>query len=166
MSVTSATTAQASYTPPNSQQIATFKNDLQQLAQALQSGNLGAAQQAYATLSQFISQNPPPGGTNGQSDPLSQALSQVGSALQSGNVGAAQQAFSALQAGGHGHGGGGGSGGGSGSSSSSSSSTIVSQTTTTSPGGVITTVTTYANGTQETSTSYGPAPTSSQSVIA
>ncbi len=74
MSITSVSSGQASVTPPNNQLIAEFKNDFQQLAQALQSGNLQTVQQAYATLNQFISQNPLPGGANGQSNPLGQAI--------------------------------------------------------------------------------------------
>ncbi|MGO8919016.1 MAG: hypothetical protein ACLQJR_24205 [Stellaceae bacterium] len=97
MSITSVTSSQASFTPPSSQQMTEFKNDFQQLAQAIQSGNLSSAQQAYATLSQFISQNPSPGGANGQSNPLTQALSQIGSALQSGNLSGAQSALTSLQ---------------------------------------------------------------------
>ncbi len=97
MSISSVTASSASFTPPTSQQMSEFKNDFQQLAQAIQSGNLSSAQQAYATLSQFISQNPPPGGANGQSNPFAQALSQIGSALQSGNLSGAQSALTSLQ---------------------------------------------------------------------
>lgn len=174
MSITGVSASQATLIPPNSQPPSELRSDFQQLGQALQSGNLGSAQQAYATLSQFITQNPPPGGAGGQKNPLALALSQIGSALQSGNLAGAQQAFSALQSaaqtqGGHGGGGargaGGGIGGG-GGASSSSSTTIVSETSTTSASGVTTTVITYSNGTKVISTTYGPVPTSSRGVVA
>jgi hypothetical protein len=178
MSISSVSASQATLVPPGSQPLTEIKNDFQQLGQALQSGNLSSAQQAYATLSQLVSQNPPPGGASGQKNPLSLALSQIGGALQSGNLAGAQQAFSALQSaaqahggqgggavgGAGGHGGGGGSGGG--GSSSASSTTIVSETSTTSASGVTTTVITYANGTKATTTTYGPTPTSAKGVIA
>ena len=60
-----------------------------QLSSALQSGDLSAAQSAYATLTQNA-------GANGNG-PFAQALSQVGDALQSGDVDKAQQALSQLQ---------------------------------------------------------------------
>jgi hypothetical protein len=56
------------------------------LSTALQSGNLGAAQAAFTSLSSTSKQN---------ADPRS-PLAQIGHALQSGNLGAAQQAFSNL----------------------------------------------------------------------
>jgi hypothetical protein len=56
---------------------------------AIQSGNLSAAQSAYATLSQAQS--------NQGSGPFSQALSQIGDALQSGDIGKAQAALASLQ---------------------------------------------------------------------
>jgi len=66
---------------------------LAQLASALQSGNLGAAQQAYsslASLTQSLS-------TAQATIQLSPEFSTLGQALQSGNLSAAQQAFSVLQ---------------------------------------------------------------------
>lgn len=58
----------------------------QALTAALQSGDLGGAQQAFASLSSSSS---------GKSDG---PLAQVGQALQNGDLGAAQQALQALQA--------------------------------------------------------------------
>lgn len=95
-------------------------NSFQQLGQALQAGNLGAAQQSFASFLQAVNstQAAANGGT-GSTSPLG-ALSQ---ALRSGNLGAAQQAFAALQgpqhqpqAGGASHGAGGSDGDGDGSS--------------------------------------------------
>ncbi len=77
-------------------------NPFQQLAQALASGNLSAAQQAYAA----IQQNAPQGAAaqNGQGSTLQNDFAALGQALQSGNLAAAQQAFAQLQqAGGHHH---------------------------------------------------------------
>ena len=75
------------------------KQDFQNLASALQSGDLSGAQKAFAQLQQDgpnagqtqNSQNPNQG--NGQNNPF-QALA---SALQSGDLSGAQQAFSQLQ---------------------------------------------------------------------
>ncbi len=60
-----------------------------QLTSAIQSGNLSAAQSAYATLSQGTSNDP--------NSPFAQALSTIGNALQSGNLSDAQQALATLQ---------------------------------------------------------------------
>jgi hypothetical protein len=64
------------------------KSNFSQLASALKSGNLSAAQQAFASLS---ANNP------AASDPNS-PMGKLGAALQSGNVNAAQQAFATMQA--------------------------------------------------------------------
>lgn len=119
----------------------------------MQSGDLKAAQAAYATLSQ----NQPSNAPGGQNNPFAKALDQIGSALQSGDISGAQKALSALQSeakahqppagggqggapsaasslggGGSSRGSGGGSskasgagGGGSGSSSSQNTTTVV-----------------------------------------
>jgi thioredoxin-like negative regulator of GroEL len=60
-----------------------------QLTNALQSGNLSAAQSAYASLSQAAGGDP--------NSPFAQALSQIGDALQSGDIGNAQAALATLQ---------------------------------------------------------------------
>lgn len=70
------------------------RQSFQALAQALQSNDLTAAQQAYTSLVQNT-----PGGTIPPNSPLAQ----IGQALQSNNLASAQKAFSALQAGRHGH---------------------------------------------------------------
>ena len=130
------------------------KVNFDKLVQSLQSGNLAGAQQAFAALQQNAPQ--------GQTNPLQKRIDALGQALQSGNLAAAQQALSALQSagqalgsqGGRGSGAGGGGGGGSGGAggSSSSSKTEVSATSTTSASGVITTVITYSDGSQATTT--------------
>jgi hypothetical protein len=81
---------QISNSPTNSQQ---RQDPLQLLGQALQSGNLTAAQQAYNALTQKAALNP--GQTqNGQ---LTQDLSAVGQALKSGDLSGATQAYSKLK---------------------------------------------------------------------
>jgi len=79
-------------------------NPFQQLSQALASGNLSAAQQAFAT----IQQNAPQGATQNGQGTTSQnarqnAFTALSQALQSGNLTAAQQAFAQLQQAGGGH---------------------------------------------------------------
>jgi len=65
----------------------------EQLASALQSNNLAAAQQAYTSLAS-LTQNSSSAQPNNQ---LSSDFNTLGQALQSGNLPAAQQAFAALQ---------------------------------------------------------------------
>ncbi|MGB8010107.1 MAG: hypothetical protein WCF68_00720 [Terriglobales bacterium] len=76
---------------------------LQQLGQALQSGNLSAAQSDFASLQAAFSQ---PASTSGSAttstssttaSPVNQAFSQLASDLQSGNLSAAQKDFSTVQ---------------------------------------------------------------------
>jgi hypothetical protein len=92
-----------------------FRKEFQQLGQALQSGNLSAAQADFATLQQ----NSPSASSTAAagSGSAAQAFSQLGKDLQSGNLSAAQQDFSNIQQntqahGHHHHHGGGGGGGG------------------------------------------------------
>lgn len=67
------------------------KTEFQQLAQALQSGNLSSAQQVLGALTGTTA-------TSGlQSVQLTQDLSKLGSALQSGNLSSARQAYSTIQ---------------------------------------------------------------------
>jgi 6-phosphogluconate dehydrogenase len=65
--------------------------EFQKLTQALQSGNLISAQQAFSALSGSTA-------TSGlQSLQLTQDLNKLGSALQSGNLNSARQAYSTVQ---------------------------------------------------------------------
>jgi hypothetical protein len=59
------------------------------LSQALQSGDLGAAQQAFSSLSSTF----PPGITNDPNSPLAK----LGQALKSGDLSAAQSAFAEIR---------------------------------------------------------------------
>jgi hypothetical protein len=77
-----------------------LRDDFNQLQQALSSGSLDQAQQAFSTLQNDL----PSGAANG---PLGKALASVGDALNNGDVSGAQQAFTAMQqqvkGGGHHH---------------------------------------------------------------
>jgi hypothetical protein len=81
-----------------------IQSDFQSLGNALQSGDLTASQQAFATLQQDL-----PASQSASSTTSSSPLNALGQALQSGNLPAAQQAFAALKGhhGHHHHGGGG-----------------------------------------------------------
>ena len=73
-----------------------FKKEFQQLGEDLQSGNLSAAQQDFATLQQLG----PQGLSNPSlqpNNPLSQAFQQLSQDLQSGNLSAAQQDYNTIQ---------------------------------------------------------------------
>jgi hypothetical protein len=72
-------------------------NDFEVLQNALQSGNLWAAQQALATLQQNSSQPAGTGGAFSQNSQASSAFEALENALSSGNLSAAQQAFATLQ---------------------------------------------------------------------
>lgn len=72
---------------PNQQQPTKF----QQLAQALQSGNLTNARQAFGALTNSASSS------GLRSLQLKQSLSALGSALQSGSLTSAQSAYSSVQ---------------------------------------------------------------------
>ena len=61
------------------------------LTDAMQSGNLSSAKQAYSTL------------TSGKTPPADSPLAKLGAAIDSGNVSAAQNAFQTLQSARHGH---------------------------------------------------------------
>lgn len=108
-----------------------FLQDFRTLVSSLNSGNLSAAQQAYASLTQ--DQGNGQGPFANPNSPVSQALNQIGQALQNGDLTGAQQALSSLQQtrGGHhhhGHHGGGGDNPLAGSNSSPSGSSDSSTT--------------------------------------
>jgi hypothetical protein len=85
MTIAAISSASANVPPP----VNSFRQSFAQLANALQSGNLTAAQSAYAAFTQTQA---------GQgSGPFAQAISQIGDALQSGDLGKAQQALASLQ---------------------------------------------------------------------
>jgi hypothetical protein len=90
MSVT-ATSAAAAFPPAND-----AGQTFSQLVSAIRSGDVDAAQSAYANFSQSSA---------AQTGPLSQVAGQVGAALQTGDIGKAQQALASLAKGAHHHGG-------------------------------------------------------------
>src|SRR5689334_13048056 len=65
------------------------KNEFQQLGKDLQAGNLSAAQQDFATLTQ--------GASSASAGNATQDFNTLSQNLQSGNLTGAQQAFSSLQ---------------------------------------------------------------------
>lgn len=80
--------------------------DFEQLLQAMQSGNLGGAQQSYAAVQQSLGGGDSPGGVDMVSDAATEpenpmmamaaSWASLGLALQSGNLSSAQGAFSQL----------------------------------------------------------------------
>lgn len=70
--------------------------DLQQLSQDLQSGNLSAAQQDFASL-QSLAQSGPFAGSAFKVSARQQDFAAIGQALQAGDLAGAQQAFAQLQ---------------------------------------------------------------------
>jgi len=88
-----------------------YQKDMQQLSQALQSGNLSAAQKDFSTIQQDLQNQGVPStnhlhhhhhrsvgsGDSSTQNSLIQDLSQIGQALTSGNLSGAQQAYATLQ---------------------------------------------------------------------
>src|SRR5580765_4790505 len=91
ISSVSASTTPA-YQPPQNN----IRQNFQQLAQALQSGDLSNAQAAYASLIQNLP-NQTQNGSSNSSNPFQQAIASIGSALQSGDLNGAQQTLQTLQ---------------------------------------------------------------------
>ena len=75
----------------------TRRSDLQQLASALQSGDLGAAQQAFTDLSTAGKSGPYRNAEPFSNSSRAQAFEAIGQALQSGDLAGAQAAFTTLQ---------------------------------------------------------------------
>jgi hypothetical protein len=101
MNVSSIGATQSAYAPAANSSSSTG-SDFRSLAQALQSGDLGAAQQAWSSLQQDSpwvarASSASAAGAATSGSPVAAALQLLGSALQSGDVAGAQQAFSSLQ---------------------------------------------------------------------
>ena len=75
----------------------TRRSDLQQLGQALSSGNLANAQTAYNSINTLGQSGPFKDGQPFISQQREQDFNAIGSALQSGDLAGAQQAFATLQ---------------------------------------------------------------------
>lgn len=93
MSISSISSSAPVYQPPQQDPVS---QNFQQLAQALQSGDLSSAQAAYTTLTQNLP-NKTADGASSQNTPFQQGLAAIGTALQSGNLSGAQQALQTLQ---------------------------------------------------------------------
>jgi ribosomal protein S20 len=93
MSVTSISSSADPYQTGGVQasMLQTVRSDFKQLKDALTSGSLDQAQQAFNTLQSDL-----PSGVSSNS-PFGQALDAVGQALKSGDVSSAQQALAAIQ---------------------------------------------------------------------
>jgi hypothetical protein len=83
---------------PYAQNNSSTQSDLQNLGQALQSGNLTAAQSAFATLQKaYQSQTSQSTSSSGTTSPVSSDLTTLANALNTGNLTSAQAAFTQLQ---------------------------------------------------------------------
>lgn len=91
MSITS-TTAEIL---PTFAQYTDWKNGLDRLVRAVQSGNLVASRQAYAALRRQFAESRCDAETD-HGTSLTRTIDQIGTALQFGNIHGAQQAVSAL----------------------------------------------------------------------
>ncbi|MES1152057.1 MAG: hypothetical protein ABUL54_09190 [Dongia sp.] len=147
MSISSVSTGStAAYTPSSQQK--DVRNAFKQMADAIDSGNLQDAQNAFDNLASLLNNNQQPtqgtsqtqSQTAGSGSDFSSLLNQIGSALQSGDLDQAKQALTNLQQsaqagrGGHRHHHhGGGVGGGSGQSATNATS---ASTDTSSIGGI------------------------------
>jgi hypothetical protein len=96
MTVLGITSATSPYQTGNTSPAAQALQDFQALGNALKSGDLSGAQQAFATLQQ----NLPSAGqaqTSHNPDSARQGIQNLGNALQSGNISDAQQVYAKLQ---------------------------------------------------------------------
>jgi hypothetical protein len=76
----------------------TRNSDVQQLGQALQSGNLTAAQTAFNNITSLGQNGPFASGNSFRGPQREQAFEAIGQALQNGDLAGAQSAFAALKA--------------------------------------------------------------------
>jgi hypothetical protein len=92
-------TAAVSSTPINQQQqyFQTRQQDLQQLGQALKSGDLAAAKTAFSAITSLGQSGPFASGNAFRISQRQQDFNAIGQALQSGDLGAARNAFAALK---------------------------------------------------------------------
>jgi len=84
------------YNPTIQNNMRQFRQEFQQLGQDLQSGNLSAAQQDFASLQQLSPQGSSTSPTE-SSNPIAQQFNQLAQDLQSGNLSAAQQDYTNIQ---------------------------------------------------------------------
>jgi len=98
----SATSSGAASAADWQKQFQQVRQDFATLAQALQTGDLSTAQQAYAALQKDLPNSSGAASPSGAATPNS-PLAKLGQALQSGDLPGAQQAFAAMQQARHGH---------------------------------------------------------------
>jgi ribosomal protein S20 len=100
MSISSVSTGTTATYTPNSQQ-KDLRNAFKQMSDAINSGDLQDAQNAFANLAQLINNSPQPAqntsSTSSDGNDFSSLLNQIGSALQSGDLDQAKQALQNLQ---------------------------------------------------------------------
>jgi hypothetical protein len=94
MSISPITTTYSSATAGVQSSLQQRRNEFEQLSQALQSGDLSAAQKAYISLTQVSSNS---SFSSNQNRPLAQDFQALGKALQSGDLQGAQTAFAQFQ---------------------------------------------------------------------
>jgi hypothetical protein len=94
-SVSSSTSAAYASQTGSTARLKQIQSDFQALQGALQSGNVGSAQTAYAAL-QKDAPEPFQSSSSSPTNPLSSAFSSLGTALQSGNLSDAQTAMALL----------------------------------------------------------------------
>jgi hypothetical protein len=88
MSISPVSSSNTQYTPPNADQMAKVKQDFQTLGDALQSGNLSSAKEAYAQL-----QKDAPAKDSQKDNPIAAQVEAIGKALDSGDIETAKNAF-------------------------------------------------------------------------
>jgi hypothetical protein len=104
MSVSAISSSSDPYSPAVKSSTAQRRQEFQALASALKSGDLGAAQSAFASLqsTQPSASQSQAGQSSRPNSDQSANIQALASALQSGDIAGAQTAFAALQKG-HGH---------------------------------------------------------------
>lgn len=98
MGVSSVGPGNQSYVPPGSASSNQRFKDLQNLDQALQSGNLANAQAAFSTFQQNLSTSNSTQTPSSSNSAVSKDLQSIQSALKSGDLSGAQKAFTQLKA--------------------------------------------------------------------
>jgi hypothetical protein len=88
MSISPVSSNTNQYAPPNADQMAKVKQDIQNLGDALQSGDLSSAKEAYAQL-----QKDAPAKDSQKDNPIAAQVEAIGKALDSGDIKSAQDAF-------------------------------------------------------------------------
>ena len=74
-----------------------IKDDMQQLGQALQSGDLSSAQQIFSSLQKLLPSSSSEQTQNSKQSTLASDVTALGQALQSGDLSKAQDAYATLQ---------------------------------------------------------------------